>query len=83
MTVPPAVDQDIIDAVNRSNPKVIDDRPAILSGPLFQTGTHSSGVLFEAGMNAQAQFNHLVETARVQGLTQVYTLDVPAETKGD
>ncbi len=73
-----AVNTQITDAVTQANVKVVAEAPAIGMGNIFQTMSHSTGVLFENAVAASQQQNALSQAASNQGVMQIYSLDTTA-----
>jgi len=69
------VSSQITDAVTQSNVKVVAEAPAMAMGSLYQTMTHSTGLMFENSVNAQNQQNILSQAATTQGVMQIYSID--------
>lgn len=73
--MPGYVSDQITDAVTQSNVKVVGEAPAMAMGSLYQTATHSTGLMFENSVNAQNQHNILSQAATTQGVMQIYSVD--------
>lgn len=73
------VNQQITDAVTQSNVKVVAEAPAMALGNVYQSAAHSTGIMFENAVNAQAQQNILAQTATTQGVMQIYSVDTIAD----
>jgi hypothetical protein len=69
------VSEQITDAVTQSNVKVVGEAPAMALGLVYQTMSHSIGLMFENAVNSQNQQNILGQTATTQGVMQIYSLD--------
>jgi hypothetical protein len=78
MAFPTAVNNQITDAVTQSNVKVVAEAPAMAMGSLYQTMSHSTGILFQNAVSSQQQQNTLSQAAANQGVMQIYTLDTTA-----
>ncbi|AUH49763.1 R body protein RebB-like protein [Chromobacterium sp. ATCC 53434] len=80
MAFPTAVNNQITDAVTQSNVKVIGESPAMAMGSIYQTMTHSTGILFENAVAAQQRQDALAQAASNQGVMQLYGtgLNTPA-----
>lgn len=78
MAFPTAVNDQVTDAVTQSNVKVIGEAPAMAMGTLFQSLSHSTGVLFENAISAQQQQNTLAQAAANMGVMQIYSLNTMA-----
>lgn len=57
----------------------LDEAPAIELGNVYQTITHSTGILFENAVSNQQQQNALAQAAANQGVMQIYSLDTAAD----
>lgn len=68
----------ITDAVTQSNVKVVGESPAMALSNVYQAAAHSTGLMFENAVNSQNQQNILSQTATVQGIMQIYSLDTIA-----
>lgn len=75
MAFPTAVDDQITDAITRSNIKVIGEAPAFAMGSIYQSMAHSAGILFQNAVAAQQQQNVLAQAAANQGVMQIYSTD--------
>ena len=73
------VSQQITDAVTQANVKVVAEAPAMAMGTLYQTLSHSTGIMFENSVNSQNQQNILGQTATTQGVMQIYSMDTVAD----
>lgn len=73
------VSQQITDAVTQSNVKVVGEAPAMALGTLYQTLSHSTGLMFENSVNSQNQQNILGQTGTTQGVMQIYSMDTVAD----
>lgn len=73
------VSEQITDAVTQSNVKVVGEAPAMAMGSLYQTMSHSTGLMFENSVNSQNQQNILAQTATTQGVMQIYSMDTVAD----
>lgn len=78
MPMPTPVNSQITDAVTQCNVKVLAEGPAIAMGSLFQTMSHSTGILYENAVSAAQQQNTLGQAASNQGVMQIYSLDTTA-----
>ena len=73
------VNHQITDAVTQTNVKVVAEAPAMALGNVYQSAAHSTGLMFENAVNAQAQQNILAQTATTQGVMQIYSVDTIAD----
>ena len=78
MAIPTAVNGQITDAVTQSNVKVLGDAPAMAMGAMFQSLSHSTGILFENATSAQQQLAISAQAATNQGVIQLYSVDTMA-----
>ncbi|WP_047248620.1 RebB family R body protein [Chromobacterium subtsugae] len=73
-----AVNDQITDAVTQSNVKVVGEAPAMALASLYQSMSHSTGILFENAVSSQQQQTMLNQAAANQGVMQIYSLDTMA-----
>jgi len=78
MAFPTAVNDQITDSVTQSNVKVLGDAPAMAMGAIFQSLSHSTGILFENAVTAQQQNGICAQAATNQGVIQIYSVDTMA-----
>lgn len=78
MALPTPVNGQITDAVTQTNVKVLGDAPAMAMGALYQTLSHSTGILFENAVSSQQQLAIAAQAATNQGVIQVYSVDTMA-----
>ncbi|WP_205746116.1 MULTISPECIES: RebB family R body protein [Dyella] len=78
MPMPIPVNSQVTDAVTQTNVKVLADGPALAMGSIFQTLSHSTGILYENAVSAAQQQNTLGQAASNQGVMQIYSLDTTA-----
>lgn len=65
----------ITDAVTQSNVKVVAEAPAMATASLYQTGSHSIGLLFENATNAQNQLNITAQSVTTQAVMNILSLN--------
>ena len=75
MALPTPVNGQITDAVTQANVKVLGDAPAMAMGALYQSLSHSTGILFENATSAQQQLAIAAQAATNQGVIQIYSVD--------
>ena len=75
----PFVAEQITDAVTQANVKVVGEAPAMAMGSLYQTASHSTGLMYENSVNAQNQQNILAQAATTQGVMQIYSVDTVSD----
>lgn len=78
MAFPTSVNDQVTDAITQSNVKVLGESPAVAMSNLYQTMVHSTGLAFENAVSSQNQQAVLAQSATVQGVMQIYSLDVTA-----
>ena len=78
MALPTPVNGQITDAVTQANVKVLGDAPAMAMGALYQSLSHSTGILFENATSAQQQLAIAAQAATNQGVIQIYSVDTMA-----
>lgn len=74
-----SVNSQITDAVTQSNVKVVAESPAMAMGTLYQSMTHSTGIMFENAVTTQNQQNIMAQAATTQGVMQIYSLDTVSD----
>ena len=75
MALPTPVNGQITDAVTQANVKVLGDAPAMAMGALYQSLSHSTGILFENATSSQQQLGIAAQAATNQGVIQIYSVD--------
>jgi hypothetical protein len=78
MAMPTPVNGMITDAVTQANVKVLGDAPAMAMGALYQSLSHSTGILFENAVSSQQQLAIAAQAATNQGVIQIYSVDTMA-----
>jgi len=78
MALPTPVNGQITDAVTQSNVKVLGDAPAMAMGALYQSLSHSTGILYENAVSSQQQLAIASQAATNQGVIQIYSVDTMA-----
>lgn len=78
MALPTPVNGQITDAVTQTNVKVLGDAPAMAMGALYQSLSHSTGILFENATSSQQQLAIAAQAATNQGVIQIYSVDTMA-----
>lgn len=78
MALPTPVNGQITDAVTQTNVKVLGDAPAMAMGALYQSLSHSTGILFENAVSSQQQLGIASQAATNQGVIQIYSVDTMA-----
>lgn len=77
---PTPVNSQITDAVTQANVKVLAEAPAMAMGTIYQALAHSAGILFENAVSQQQQQQSiLAQSATVQGVVQIYSVDTMAD----
>jgi hypothetical protein len=69
------VSEQVTDAVTQANVKVVGEAPAMAMGSLYQTMTHSTGLMFENSVSNQNLQNMTAQAAATQGIMQIYSVD--------
>lgn len=72
------VNPQITDAVTQSNVKVLAEAPAMAMGALYQTMSHSLGILMENAVAAQQNMNAIAQATTAQGVNLIYAVDTAA-----
>jgi hypothetical protein len=78
MAYPTPVNDQITDAVTQANVKILGDAPAMAMGTIYQSLSHSTGILFENATSSQQQLGIAAQAATNQGVIQIYSLDTMA-----
>ena len=78
MAMPTPVNGMITDAVTQANVKVLGEAPAMAMGALYQSLSHSTGILFENAVSSQQQLGIASQAATNQGVIQIYSVDTMA-----
>ncbi len=78
MAAPTPVNAQITDAVTQANVKVVGEAPAQAIGNIYQTLAHSTGIQFENAVAEQQQQNADVQSATIQGVSEIYSVDTAA-----
>ena len=76
----PTVAEQITDAVTQANVKVVAEAPAMAMGALYQTSSHSTGLMFENSVNSQNQQNMTSQACATQGVMQIYSVDTISDS---
>lgn len=74
MAIPTPVNGMITDAVTQTNVKVLGDAPAMAMGAIYQSLSHSTGILFENAVSSQQQLAIASQAATNQGVIQLYSV---------
>ena len=69
------VNPQVTDSITQVNVKNLGDAPAMAMGQIYQTMSHSTGLVFENAVNAQHQLNLAAQAATVTGVSELFTLD--------
>jgi len=72
---PESVNDQITDAAQQSNLMDVGEHPALVLGNFYQSVSQSTGIIFQNAVNNQNQQNILGQSATVQGIMQIYSLD--------
>lgn len=73
------ISEQITDAVTQANVKVVAEAPAMAMGNIYQTASHSTGLMFQNAVNEQNQQNILAQAATTQGVMQIYSIDTVSD----
>ena len=74
MAMPTPVNGQITDAVTQANVKVLGDAPAMAMGAIYQSLSHSTGILFENAISSQQQLGIASQASTNQGVIQIYSV---------
>ena len=69
------VSEQVTDAVTQANVKVVAESPAMAMGSVYQTASHSTGLMFENAVSNQNLQNMTAQAFTTQGIMQVYSVD--------
>ena len=72
------VNAQITDSVTQANLKILGDAPAVSMATIYQSLSHSTGVLYENAVSAQQQLGIAAQAATNQGVIQIYSVDTMA-----
>jgi len=78
MAMPTPMNGQITDAVTQANVKVLGDAPAMAMGAMYQSLSHSTGILYENAVGSQQQLGIAAQAATNQGVIQIYSIDTMA-----
>ncbi len=73
------VNGSITDAVTQTHVAVVAQAPTMAMGSLYQTMSHSNGVLFENIVSSQNLQTMSAQATATQGILQMYILDTIAD----
>ena len=73
-----AVNNQITDAVNQANVKVLAEAPAMAMSNLYQATAQALSNAAHNAVNAQQQLAVLMQAATTQGVMQIYSIDTAA-----
>ena len=65
----------VTDAVTQTNVQVVASAPQVAMANLYQTMSHSIGIMFMNSVSAQQRQFTLANAATAQGVMQIYSLD--------
>lgn len=82
MAMPTPVNGMITDSVTQANVKVLGDAPAMAMGAIFQSLSHSTGILYENAVSSQQQLGIAAQAATNQGVIQLYSVPPMAAAVG-
>ncbi len=78
MATPTPVNGQITDSVTQANTEVLGNAPAMGMGAIYQSLGHSTGILYENGVNTQQQLGIAAQAATNQGVIQIYSVNTMA-----
>jgi hypothetical protein len=73
MAIPTAVNGQITDAVTQSSLAVLGNAPAMAMGTVYQSMSHSLGLMFQNSVQAQQHAAISSQAATNQGVIQIYS----------
>jgi len=68
----------ITDSVTQANVQVLGSAPSMAMGAIFQSLSHSTGILYENAVSSQQQLAIASQAATNQGVLQIYSVDTMA-----
>lgn len=74
MAIPTPVNGQITDSVTQSSVAVLASAPAVATAALYQSMSHSLGLLYESSVQAQQRSAVQGQAATNQGVIQIYSL---------
>lgn len=78
MAMPTPMNGMITDAVTQTNVKVLGEAPAMAMGAIYQSLSHSTGILYENAVSSQQQLGIASQASTNQGVIQIYSVPVMA-----
>lgn len=75
MAIPTLVNGQITDSVTQSNLSVLGVAPAMAMGAMYQSAAHSTGLMFQNSVMAQAQTAIAAQAAANMGVMQIYSVN--------
>jgi len=78
MAMPTPMNGMITDAVTQTNVEVLGNAPAMAMGAIYQSLSHSTGILYENAVSSQQQLNIAGQAATNQAVIQIYSVDTMA-----
>ena len=69
------VNDQITDAVTQTNVEVVAGASSMALGNIYLSAAHSTGLMFQNAVHAQAQSNILAQAATTQGIMQIYSIN--------
>ena len=78
MALPTPMNGMITDAVTQTNVQVLGSAPSMAMGAIYQSLSHSTGILFENAVSSQQQLAIASQAATNQGVLQIYSVDTMA-----
>jgi hypothetical protein len=73
MTYPTLVNSQITDAVTQNSVSVLAQAPAMAAGSMYQSASHSIGLMYENAVQTQRNNAISSQAAANQGVIQIYT----------
>ncbi len=74
MAIPTLVNGQITDSVTQSSVATLASAPAVATASLYQSMSHSLGLLYESSVQAQQRLSIQGQAATNQGVIQIYSL---------
>lgn len=75
MAIPTLVNGQITDSVTQSNLSVLGAAPAMAMGSIYQSSSHSMGLMFQNSVQAQQQMAIAAQAAVNLGVIQIYSVN--------
>ncbi|UUX48043.1 RebB family R body protein [Nisaea acidiphila] len=75
MAIPTPVNGQITDSVTQSNVQTLGAAPSVAMGAIYQSLSHSTGILYQNTVQQQQQAAICAQAATNQGVLQIYSVN--------